>query len=156
MYYTKMMSLIGELTILEEDNKITEILFEKEGIGENYLNKETEVLKEAKKQLQMYFNGQLKEFNLPLKIKGTEFQKKVYNALLNIPYGKTVSYKYIAKEIGNDKASRAVGGANNKNSIPIIIPCHRVIGTNNKLVGYAGGLDIKSKLLELETINKDQ
>lgn len=100
-----------------------------------------------------YFNGQRKSFDLPLNPKGTEFQKKVWNALLNIPYGSTCSYKDIAVNIGNEKACRAVGGANNKNPIFIIIPCHRVIGKNGSLVGYGGGLDIKLKLLELEQNN---
>ena len=97
-----------------------------------------------------YFNGERREFNLPIFIEGTDFQKKVWNALVNIPYGKTCSYKDIAIAIGNEKAVRAVGHANNKNKLPIVIPCHRVIGINGKLVGYAGGIDRKDKLLELE------
>ncbi len=87
---------------------------------------------------------------MPLNPNGTVFQKKVWNALCNIPYGETRSYKQVAEAVGNNKASRAVGMANNKNPIMIVIPCHRVIGSNGSLVGYAGGLDIKEKLLFLE------
>lgn len=87
-------------------------------------------------------------------MEGTDFQKTVWKELLKIPYGKTVSYKYIADKIGNKKAFRAVGNANNKNKISIIIPCHRVIGSNGKLVGYANGIDMKKLLLELEKENK--
>lgn len=112
--------------------------------------KETDLIKEVKNQLDEYFAGERKEFSLPLFLDGTEFQKKVWNALLNIPYGKTASYLDIARAAGNEKASRAVGMANNKNKIAIVIPCHRVIGSNGSLTGYAGGLDVKSKLLELE------
>lgn len=93
------------------------------------------------------------KFDLPLDARGTEFQKKVWNELLRIPYGETKSYKDIAVAIGNEKACRAIGMANNKNPIPIIIPCHRVIGSNGKLVGYAGGLNVKEKLLNIEKID---
>ena len=103
-------------------------------------------------QLQEYFSGTRKEFQIPFQIKGTSFQKSVYQALMQIPYGSTCSYQDIAKAIGNPKASRAVGMANHNNCLPIIIPCHRVIGANKKLVGYAGGLSIKEKLLELESL----
>lgn len=116
---------------------------------------ETVLIKEANKQLQEYFSGIRKIFDLPLAPIGTEFQKKVWSALLEIPYGKTNSYKEISKIIGNIKACRAVGMANNKNPILILIPCHRVIGTNDKLVGYAGGLDAKEKLLNLEKQNEN-
>ena len=114
---------------------------------------ETPLLTEAAKQLLEYFSGNRTSFDLPLAPSGTEFQQKVWQALQTIPYGETWSYKKVAEAIGNPKASRAVGMANNKNPIAIMIPCHRVIGANGKLVGYAGGLDIKSTLLELETRN---
>lgn len=97
-----------------------------------------------------YFSGKRKKFDVSIVLEGTEFRKKVWKELMNIPYGETCSYKDIAIKIGNPKACRAVGGANNKNKIPIIIPCHRVIGTGGKLVGYAGGLHIKELLLENE------
>lgn len=105
-------------------------------------------------QLDAYFNGELKEFNLPLNIEGTEFQQRVWQELMNIPYGETRSYKEVAEAIGNYKASRAIGMANNKNPIHIIIPCHRVIGSSGKLVGYAGGMDMKKGLLEMEQRKK--
>lgn len=102
------------------------------------------------KQLKEYFNGERKSFNIPLELKGTEFQKRVWNELIKIPYGDAASYKEIAEKIGSKKSYRAVGNANGKNPIPIIIPCHRVIISNGKLGGYTGGLEIKIKLLELE------
>ncbi|MCP4670657.1 MAG: methylated-DNA--[protein]-cysteine S-methyltransferase [Desulfobacula sp.] len=102
------------------------------------------------KQLQAYFKGELTKFNLEFKIQGTSFQKKVWQELVKIEYGETISYGEVAKKIGNPKAARAVGMANNKNPIPIIIPCHRVIGKNGSLTGFGGGLEIKQYLLELE------
>lgn len=102
-------------------------------------------------QLDEYFSGNRMQFDLKLNLQGTIFQKKVWNELIKIPYGEVCSYKDIAMKIGNEKASRAVGLANSKNPIAIIIPCHRVIGKNGKLVGYAGGLDAKKKLLEIES-----
>ena len=107
---------------------------------------------EFEKQLKEYFNGERRNFTVDLDLIGTEFQQNVWGALLEIPYGKTVSYKEIAVKIGNPKAVRAVGMANNKNKVPIIIPCHRVIGVDGKLVGYGGGIHIKEKLLKLEGI----
>jgi len=101
-------------------------------------------------QLKEYFAGTRKEFNIPLDIEGTDFQQKVWNELQKIPYGKTISYKSLSEKLGDVKAIRAVGKANGQNPIPIIIPCHRVIGANGTLVGYAGGLAIKEKLLHLE------
>lgn len=101
-------------------------------------------------QLKEYFAGTRKEFNVPLDIEGTDFQKKVWNELQKIPYGKTISYKSLAEKLGDVKAIRAVGKANGQNPIPIIIPCHRVIGSDGSLTGYVGGLDVKEKLLEIE------
>ena len=105
---------------------------------------------EAKRQLQDYFAGKLAEFDLPLQPQGTEFQRRVWRALQKIPYGETVSYGDIARRIGKPSASRAVGAANGKNPLPIIIPCHRVIGSTGKLTGFGGGLPTKVKLLTLE------
>lgn len=107
-------------------------------------------LKECVAQLQLYFEGALKEFELPLNPKGTDFQKNVWHALSEIPYGKTISYLQLAKNIGNSKAVRAVAAANGKNPLPIIIPCHRVIGNDGSLTGYSGGLVRKKWLLEHE------
>lgn len=110
----------------------------------------TELLSMATIQLDEYFQGKRTTFSLPFKLIGTPFQLAVWKELQNIPYGKTTSYKEIAQKINKPKAYRAVGMANNKNPLPIIIPCHRVIGSNGKLIGYAGGLNLKNYLLELE------
>lgn len=105
-------------------------------------------------QLEEYFLGKRKIFDIPIILRGTEFQQRVWKSLCNIYYGETKSYKEVAISIGKPKASRAIGMANNKNPIAIIVPCHRVIGANGALIGYSGGLEIKNKLLELENINK--
>ena len=143
---------IGKISIAENDGFITHVLFGNEKLNDITVE-ETPLIKEAHKQIEEYLKGQRSLFDLPLAPSGTEFQKRVWNALKNIPYGKTVSYKDIAIEAGNEKASRAVGMANNKNPISIIIPCHRVIGQNGKLVGYGGGIEIKEYLLRLEKEN---
>ncbi|MGM9530715.1 methylated-DNA--[protein]-cysteine S-methyltransferase, partial [Intestinibacter sp.] len=140
---------------------ITHIYFREPNVDEEIkANKlviqESDLTKKAYVQLKEYIEGQRKQFDLPLTPNGTEFQRKVWNALTKIPYGETRSYKDIAIAVGNEKASRAVGMANNKNPIPIIIPCHRIVGSNKKLVGYAGGLDLKEKLLSLEGILVDK
>ncbi len=105
----------------------------------------------AIKQLDAYFNGQIKDFDLPLDLEGTDFQKRVWNELLKIPFGKTKSYMDIARAIGDPKTIRAVGMANGSNKIAIIVPCHRVIGSDGSLTGYAGGMARKKWLLEFET-----
>jgi len=107
--------------------------------------------KEVVRQLQAYFEGELKEFELPLVLEGTEFQLRVWRNLQKIPYGETLSYGQLAKRIGSPDAARAVGLANGSNPIPIIIPCHRVIGSNGDLTGFGGGIPIKKKLLALES-----
>lgn len=140
-------SPIGSLEITDEDKKVISLHFS------NKLPTKEELSlfqKEIVHQLDEYFTGKRKEFHLSLNPSGTDFQKKVWNALQTIPYGTTCSYKEIAQKIGNEKACRAVGMANNRNPIAIIIPCHRVIGCNGKLVGYAGGLKTKETLLSLE------
>jgi methylated-DNA-[protein]-cysteine S-methyltransferase len=106
-------------------------------------------------QLAEYFSGERKDFDLPLKLNGTEFQVSVLEALLEIPYGETTSYGAIAKQIGRPKAVRAVGAANGRNPIPIIVPCHRVIGSSGDLTGFGGGLDTKEALLRLEAENSN-
>lgn len=146
---------IGKVGIAECKNAITNVYFQAETIPEDALLNETDILKEAGKQLYNYFLGRQKIFTLPLAPAGTEFMKNVWKSLLAIPYGETRSYKEIAQSIGNPKASRAVGLANNKNPIPIFIPCHRVIGANGKLVGFGGGLQMKAYLLELEKQHKN-
>lgn len=139
-------SPIGSICLVEEENQIAGLFFE-QGINEN---KETPLLIEAKRQLQEYFAGVRTEFNLPIKFEGTEFQIKVWKALQTIPYGEIRSYGEIAKQIGNPNAARAVGNANNKNHIMILIPCHRVVGADGSLVGFGAGLPVKEYLLKLE------
>ncbi len=139
-------TVIGKIYIAEENNEITNISFKKVAADE----KETPLIKKAFKELEEYFEKKRKTFDLPIAPKGTIFQRKVWDELLKIPYGETVTYKYIARKIGNEKACRAVGMSNNKNPIAIIIPCHRVIGINGNLTGYAGGINLKKKLIELE------
>ena len=126
------------------DNRI------KKGLNAEYVEQDDETLKETRKQLDEYFRGERKKFDIPLQTVGTDFQKTVWEALLKIPYGKTSSYTKLAKQIDNEKAVRAVANANGANAIGIIIPCHRIIGSNGQLVGYAGGLPLKKKLLDLE------
>lgn len=140
---------IGKLYITADSDAITAISTQKPSGDE----KETTLTKKAFLQLEEYFAGKRKTFDLPLKLDGTEFQKRVWQELLKIPYGKTISYKELAKAVGNEKACRAVGMANNKNKIMIVIPCHRVVGSNGDLTGYAGGLDIKKQLIDLEKCN---
>jgi methylated-DNA-[protein]-cysteine S-methyltransferase len=108
------------------------------------------VLADCVTQLDAYFSGELTEFNLPLVFSGTDFQKQVMHALCTIPFGETCSYGELAKKLGRDGAARAVGSANRRNPLPIIVPCHRVIGANGDLTGFAGGLDIKRTLLSIE------
>lgn len=144
-------SPVGPLTLETSDGiSISALYF---GKNTDIVDTDIRVLSEAREQLEKYFSGELEYFSVPLQIEGTAFQKKVWNALLKIPYGATFSYKDIAVSIGNEKACRAVGMANNKNKLPIFIPCHRVIGKSGMLVGYAGGLDIKEYLLRLEGIH---
>lgn len=143
-------SPIGPIGIIEEEQAITRILYPGEILEEVVKEEETSLLKEAKKQMDAYFANQLQQFDLPLRPVGTPFMQEVWKALIDIPYGELRSYKDIAEAIGRDKAYRAVGLANNRNPIPIIIPCHRVVGANGKLVGYGGGLEIKELLIELE------
>ena len=142
---------VGKLCIGEVNGKITRVTWSK--IPQEYVLGETELIIECKNQLEEYFAGKRKNFDIPLAPKGTEFQQKVWKALTEIPYGETRTYGEIAAVIGNPKAARAVGMANNKNPIGIIVPCHRVVGANGKLVGYAGGMEKQEFLLELEKKN---
>ena len=142
---------IGAIRLLEEDSALSHILFGAgDGLPSGYEAQETDLLREAHGQLTDYFNGELTEFTVPLTLRGTDFQTRAWQALMTIPYGETRSYKQMAEQVGNIKATRAVGMANNRNPIPIIIPCHRVVGSNGSLTGYAGGLDIKQFLIDLE------
>nr|WP_321502033.1 methylated-DNA--[protein]-cysteine S-methyltransferase [uncultured Dethiosulfovibrio sp.] len=121
----------------------------------NVWKKSSAKLKDATDQLKAYFAGELKVFDLPLSLEGTPFQLQVWEALQKIPYGETRSYMEMALSMGNDKACRAVGGANGRNPIPVIIPCHRVVGSNGSLGGYSGGLGLKKRLLSIEGISLD-
>lgn len=122
-----------------------------------YIEEASDIINETKAQLSQYFNGERKAFDLPVLFVGTEFQKSVWDALQQIPYGKTVSYLELSKNLNNEKAIRAVASANGANAISIIVPCHRIIGSDGSLVGYAGGLNTKMKLLTLENaLNKPQ
>ena len=144
---------IGKIGIAEENMRISNVFFEQNIPASGFNEFESDTIKNAYRQLDAYLRGELKTFSLDLAPAGTEYMKKVWKQLCNIPYGKTASYKQIAEASGNSKASRAVGLANNKNPIPIFIPCHRVIGSNGKLTGYRGGLGLKEKLLKLEKQN---
>lgn len=141
---------LGEIMIAENGTAITNLYFQEDSISPGVLVQETELLKEASEQLKDYLTGKRKNFLLPLAPEGTIFMLRVWEALCAIPYGETRTYGDVANSIGKKKASRAVGMANNRNPIPVFIPCHRVIGKNGKLVGYRGGLQIKERLLELE------
>lgn len=155
---------IGPILITEDGDGITGLSLvtkiEDEVGNSKFLSEyelsETELLKETAGQLIEYLEGTREDFDIKLNPKGTDFQKKVWEALKTIPYGETRSYKQIAEAVGNAKASRAVGMANHNNPIMCIIPCHRVIGANGKLVGYAGGLDLKELLLSLEQSRKSE
>jgi methylated-DNA-[protein]-cysteine S-methyltransferase len=144
---------ICKIGIAEENGAICDIIFNPGKISSDYEIKETPLIKEAAKQFTEYFGYKRKTFNLPIAFNGTPFQIKVWKALQKIPYGETRSYGEIAAIIGNPKASRAVGMANNRNRLPILIPCHRVIGSDGSLTGFASGLKLKKQLLDLEKTN---
>lgn len=145
---------IGRVAIAEEGGSLAELHFERQaGRLGGVSVRETPAHKEAYRQLLEYFDGARKKFELPLSPKGTAFQMKVWQALTEIPYGETRTYGQIAALTGNPKASRAVGLANNRNPLPVFIPCHRVIGSDGRLVGFGGGLDVKAYLLKLEGEN---
>ncbi len=153
IFYAQLESPIGALLLVSEDSRLTQITFAKDGrptMPKAEWREEAAGFRETVRQLRAYFAGELETFDLPLAAEGTPFQQKVWGELLKIPYGNPTSYGELAKRTGNPKASRAVGLANGSNPIPIVIPCHRVIGSNGKLTGYGGGLRIKEKLLALE------
>jgi methylated-DNA-[protein]-cysteine S-methyltransferase len=145
---------LGKLGIAEQDGNITAVYFANEIIPQDLKIAKTALLSEAFSQLNAYFAGELTEFSLPLAPRGSVFMQTVWQALCAVPYATTASYKDIARAINNPKAAQAVGQANGKNPIPIFIPCHRIIGSNGKLVGYSGGLEIKVFLLALEKRNR--
>jgi methylated-DNA-[protein]-cysteine S-methyltransferase len=126
------------------DNRI------KSGLNAEFILRDDDTIEKTRKQLDEYLNGTRTRFDIPILMVGTDFQKSVWNALMHVPYGKTATYLDLAKAIDNEKAVRAVAGANGANAIAIIIPCHRIIGSSRELVGYGGGLTVKKKLLDLE------
>lgn len=159
-YYTTAETPLGEVAIVEEEGRITRLFLSKEDLiewkesVEGAEQLETAFLAGAKKQLHEYFAGERRTFSLPLSQKGTPFQQKVWEALAVIPYGESRSYADIAVAVGSPKAVRAVGQANKRNDLPIFVPCHRVIGKNSTLTGYAGSkTDIKAYLLSIEQIS---
>ena len=154
--FMEMASPVGALKLVANDTALVAVLWENENpkrvrLAELIEQTHHPILLETQKQLSEYFAGKRQQFDLPLDFEGTEFQQKVWQALLTIPFGETRSYRDIAEQVGNVKAVRAVGAANGKNPISIIAPCHRVVGVNGKLVGFAGGLDNKDILLKLES-----
>jgi methylated-DNA-[protein]-cysteine S-methyltransferase len=154
MHYSYLESPIGPLLIAGNAHALTRISFPKNGTPvrpePGWTESATGPVGEAIRQLREYFAGRRREFDLPLAPEGTSFQKSVWTRLQEIPYGATISYGELAKRVGNANASRAVGAANGKNPLPIVVPCHRVIGANGKLVGFGGGLPVKQVLLEIE------
>ncbi len=144
---------VGELELVADEKGLCRLSFGRTAEASDICEEETEVLRLAKEQLSEYFAGKRKKFDLPLSLKGTDFQLRDWNALLDIPYGETRSYKEVAAAVGCPQGFRAVGMANRCNPVPIIVPCHRVIGADGSLTGYAGAnkaLDIKEYLLKLE------
>ena len=153
--FKTMPSPVGELTLVASDEGLAAILWENDDPDRVRLSPRVEdrahrVLVETERQLGEYFAGAREAFDLPLHFHGTEFQKRVWQQLLAIPFGETRSYGEIARALGQPSASRAVGAANGRNPISIVAPCHRVVGTNGALTGFAGGLEAKQKLLALE------
>ena len=161
-YISKYDSPVGEIKLLSDGEFLKRLLIKGQrnildNIKEYQYNDNLEIFKKTKKWLDMYFSGKVPNINIPIKLEGTKFRINVWNKLLDIPYGKTVTYKNIADEIAKEKnikkmSAQAVGGAVGHNLIAIIVPCHRVVGTDGSLVGYGGGINIKRKLLEIEKI----
>lgn len=155
LVYRYMDSPVGALKLVAHDQALVAVMWDNEDhkrvrLSELIEDRHHLILHRVKQQLEQYFAGQRQQFDLPLDFQGTAFQQQVWQALLSIPYGETRSYKDIAIQLGNVKAVRAVGAANGKNPISIIAPCHRVIGSSGALVGFAGGLDKKQILLNIE------
>ncbi len=150
--FTRIESPVGPLLLVASDAGLHHVMFanSKRAKPDPNWQEDASLLREAIQQLRGYFAGELESFDLVLAPEGTEFQCQVWRNLRDIPFGETISYGELAKRVGNPKASRAVGAANGQNPIPIIIPCHRVIGSDGKLTGFGGGLPIKEKLLALE------
>ena len=154
-YITTFVSPVGNLPVIANENALVAVLWENDHparvqLPPKLVEKENEILVETRKQLKEYFEGIRKVFDIPIYMEGTGFQKTIWQQLVAIPFGQTRTYGQLAKQIKQPTASRAVGAANGKNPISIIVPCHRVVGTNGKLTGFAGGLKVKEQLLKLE------
>ena len=145
-------SPVGDLIIYGKEGYLYGLEYFKQNFIKESWKEDKKEFKDTIDQLNLYFEGELKEFEIDLKIETSPFSKRVYEELQKIPYGTTISYEELAKRVGNPKASRAVGNANGKNPLAIIVPCHRVIAKNGKIGGYSGGMDKKRKLLKLEGI----
>jgi methylated-DNA-[protein]-cysteine S-methyltransferase len=155
LFYKKIDSPVGKLKLVANANALVAVLWERERPNRVKLDTMTlapqqPILLAAERQLAEYFSGARTQFDLPLQPEGSEFQKQVWQALRAIPFGQTRSYLDLAKAVGSANAARAVGAANGKNPLSIIVPCHRVLGSNGSLTGFAGGLDTKAALLALE------
>ena len=146
---------VGPVTVTATERAVTTVRFGAAGPAVGQAGDLPPVLRQAVEELREYFAGERREFTLPLAPAGTPFQQQVWAALREIPYGATCSYGRIAGRIGRPKACRAVGMANNRNPIAIVVPCHRVVGASGALVGYAAGLEVKEKLLALESMNNE-
>jgi methylated-DNA-[protein]-cysteine S-methyltransferase len=159
LFYKEMKSPVGKLKLVASSRALVAVLWEKERpnrvkLDEMNLDPRHPILIETERQLSEYFSGKRTQFDLPLQPEGTEFQKKVWRALREIPFGKTKSYLELARTVGSPKASRAVGAANGKNPLSIVVPCHRVVGADGTLTGFAGGLKTKAALLALEAVSR--
>jgi methylated-DNA-[protein]-cysteine S-methyltransferase len=160
LFYKEVESPLGKLKLVASADALVGVLWEGEGFDRPRLDAQKfeghhPILAEAELQLSEYFAGRRTDFELPLEPRGTEFQKKVWRNLRRIPFGTTRSYVDIARAIGSPRACRAVGAANGKNPLPIVVPCHRVVGANGALTGFGGGLETKAKLLALEARARD-
>lgn len=158
LYYDILPSPVGDLLIIAQEFSLREVVFQTE--EQSHIIKSewiqgSELIEQIKKELNSYFAGDLKQFSIQVNPHGTPFQKQIWKEVMTIPHGQVCSYQDVANNIHNSSACRAVGRANSQNPIPIIIPCHRVIGKNGKLTGYAGGLNRKQTLLKLEGINTE-
>ena len=155
LFYKEMKSPVGKLKLVASSNALIAVLWQEERpnrvkLGTMNLDPQHPILIEAERQISEYFVGERIDFDLPLQLDGTEFQRKVWRALREIPFGETKSYQDLARAVGSPKASRAVGAANGKNPFSIVVPCHRVVGADGALTGFAGGLETKAALLALE------
>jgi methylated-DNA-[protein]-cysteine S-methyltransferase len=158
LFYKYFASPVGKLKLVASETGLVAILWEVDNprrvpLSDPVEDNSQKILVETERQLNEYFAGKRSVFSIPLDMRGTAFQKDVWQALQEIPFGKTLSYGEIAKQLGRPTASRAVGAANGRNPVSIVVPCHRVIGSTGKLTGFAGGLDTKALLLNLETSN---